>query len=55
MTCRDIDELMSSASGDPVRTPEAIEHLVKCQDCRTLMSVVYERGQPSAPQGTQLN
>jgi len=55
MTCRDIDELMSSAPGNPVRTPEAIEHLVKCQDCRALLSVVYERGQPSTPPETQLN
>jgi hypothetical protein len=55
MTCRDIDELTSSAPGNPVRTPEAIEHLVKCQDCRALLSVVYERGQPSAPPEAQLN
>jgi len=55
MTCRDIDELMSSSPGNTARTPEAVEHLVKCQDCRTLMSVLRQRGQPAALPEAQVN
>ena len=54
MTCRDIDDLMSSAPANPVRTPEAVEHLVRCGDCRTLMSLLYSAGKPMAPSETQL-
>jgi hypothetical protein len=55
MTCRDIDDLMSSAPGNPVRTPEAIEHLAKCGDCRALIRVLYEDGKLAPPPQTQLN
>src|SRR5260370_29835470 len=55
MTCRDIDELMSSLPGNPVRSPEAIEQLVKCRDCLELMRVVHERGQSAAPPENQVN
>lgn len=55
MTCRDIDDLMSSAPGNPVRTPEAIEHLAKCGDCRALIGVLYEDGKLAPPPQSQLN
>jgi hypothetical protein len=44
MTCRDVDDLMSSAPGNPVHTPETVEHLVNCENCRTFMSVLHEGG-----------
>jgi hypothetical protein len=55
MTCRDIDDLLTSAPANPVRTPEAVEHLVRCADCCTLMSLLYASEKPLAPPETQLN
>ena len=54
MTCRDIDDLMSSAPGNPVQAPEAIEHVLKCGDCRTLISVLQAGRQPPPPSETLL-
>jgi hypothetical protein len=54
MTCRDIDDLMSSLPGNPVQTPEAVDHLVKCEKCRTLMSVLHEGGNRAAPPEDQI-
>jgi hypothetical protein len=54
MTCRDIDELMSSTPGNPMWTPEAIEHLAKCAQCRVLMSMRCEDEMQAAPPQTQL-
>lgn len=42
MTCRDIDDLLSSAPGNPVQAPEATEHVRKCGNCRALLSVLSE-------------
>ena len=53
MTCRDIDNLMSSASANPNRTPEAVEHLVNCADCRTLVRVLWEGEKIAAVPDTQ--
>ena len=55
MTCRDFDYLMSSAPGNFAGVTEACQHLTKCEHCRTLMSVLYEGGKPTAPRETQLN
>jgi hypothetical protein len=49
MTCRDIDELMSSAPGIRFRTREAVDHLSKCGDCRGLMRVLNEDGNLAPP------
>jgi hypothetical protein len=54
MTCRDIDDLMSSARENSVRTPSATAHLTECGDCRALMSVLHEAAGPVAPPETQL-
>jgi hypothetical protein len=55
MTCRDIDRLMSTTPANSVRTPEAVEHLVKCGDCLTMLSVLYEGRKPVALLAIQLN
>ncbi len=54
MTCRDIDDLMSSAPGNPVHTPDTVEHLVSCEKCRTLISVLHEGGKLAAPPEGQI-
>jgi hypothetical protein len=54
MTCRDIDDLMSSAPGSSVATPNLTVHLAKCEHCRALMSVLHEGGKPAAPLETRL-
>jgi len=54
MTCRDIDNLMSSAPANPKRTPEAAEHLVHCADCRTLVNVLLEGERTAAAPDKQV-
>lgn len=54
MTCRDIDELMSSARGNPARTPEAIGYLANWGNCRTLVRVLCEGEKLAPPPATQL-
>jgi hypothetical protein len=49
MTCRDIDELMSSAPRELAPAPEAIEHLIQCEDCRTFMRLLDGGRQPAPP------
>jgi hypothetical protein len=49
MTCRDIDNLMSTALKNPARDPQVIEHLGKCGGCRALVSVLGEGGEETAP------
>jgi len=38
MTCRDIDNLMSTAPRNPARNPQVMEHMGKCGGCRALVS-----------------
>ena len=54
MTCRGIDDLMSSAPGNPAQMPNVVEHLVKCENCRTLMSVLHEGGECTPPPERQI-
>jgi hypothetical protein len=49
MTCRDIDNLMSTALKNPAHDPQVIEHLGKCGACRALVSVLGEGGEETAP------
>jgi hypothetical protein len=36
VTCRDMDDVISSRSGDSVLEPQAAEHLIHCEQCRGL-------------------
>lgn len=36
MTCRDMDDVISSRSGDSVLGPQPAEHLIHCEQCRGL-------------------
>jgi len=36
VTCRDMDDVISSRSGDPVLEPQPAEHLILCELCRDL-------------------
>ena len=54
MTCRDIDNLMSTAPRNPTRNPQVMEHLGKCGDCRALVSAMGEGGEQTAPLETNL-
>jgi hypothetical protein len=49
MNCRDIDELLSTGPGDHVTTPEAVDHLFKCRNCRALMVVLDEARKSADP------
>jgi hypothetical protein len=49
MTCRDIDNLMSTAPRNPARNPQVMEHLGKCRGCRALVSAMGEGAKQTAP------
>ena len=36
MTCRDMDDVISSHAGDSVLGPQSAAHLARCERCRTL-------------------
>jgi hypothetical protein len=36
VTCRDMDDVISSRTGDPVLEPQPAEHLIHCEGCRSL-------------------
>ena len=36
MNCRDMDDVISSQSGDSVLEPQSAEHLIHCARCRSL-------------------
>ena len=42
MTCRDMDDLISSWSGDSVLEPRPAEHLIHCEHCRSLTRLLDE-------------
>ena len=44
MTCRDMDGIISSHSGDSLLSPEAAEHIVGCERCRSLVRLLDETG-----------
>jgi len=54
MTCRDMDGMISSHSGDSLLSPEAAEHIVGCERCRSLMRLVDEAREIPAPSEIQL-
>ena len=54
MTCRDVDDVLSSCSGDSVHAPEAAMHLVGCERCRRLVRLLEEAGEASGPSTGQL-
>ena len=54
MTCRDMDDLMSSGPENAILRPEAVEHLVSCAHCRRLKHVLDESWKTSAPSESQL-
>ncbi len=47
MTCHDIDNLIGSKPGNPLRAPEAVAHLDQCDKCRALISVMNEEWKPA--------
>jgi hypothetical protein len=54
VTCTDIDDLMTSGPDSLLQAPEAVEHLVGCQDCRSMVRLLEERGTSPAPEERQV-
>lgn len=54
MTCRDMDDLMSSGPENAILRPEAVKHLVSCPNCRRLKHVLDESRETSGPSESQL-
>jgi hypothetical protein len=54
VTCNDIDDLVTSSPGTLLEAPEAVEHVVKCRDCRSLVRLLEERGESPAPPESQV-
>jgi len=54
MTCRDMDGIISSHSGDSLLSPEAAKHIVKCERCRSLVRLLDETREFPAPSESQL-
>ena len=42
MTCRDMDDVISSRTGDSVLEPQPAEHLIHCEQCRGLTRLLDE-------------
>jgi hypothetical protein len=49
VTCRDMDDVISSRSGDPVLEPQPAEHLIHCERCRDLTRLLDEAGDGLRP------
>ena len=54
MTCRDMDGIISSHSGDALLSPEAAEHIVRCERCRGLVRLLDEAREIPTPSESQL-
>jgi hypothetical protein len=54
MTCRDMDGIISSHSGESLLPPEAAEHIVGCDRCRSLVRLLNETREIPAPSERQL-
>jgi hypothetical protein len=42
VTCRDMDDVISSHAGDSVLEPQSAAHLIKCERCRSLTHLLDE-------------
>ena len=49
MTCRDMDGVINSRSRDSALSPEAAEHIGRCERCREVMRVLVEGPQIRQP------
>ncbi len=49
MTCRDMDDVISSLTGDSVLEPQSAEHLIHCEQCRSLTRLLDEAGDGRRP------
>jgi hypothetical protein len=54
MTCRDMDGIMSSHSGNSLLPPEAAEHIVGCERCRCLVRLLHETSEIPTPSESHL-
>lgn len=54
MTCREIDSVISSRSRNSPLPPEAAEHIVGCERCRSLVRLLDETREILAPSERQL-
>ncbi len=54
MTCADIDKLMTSRPGSLLKEPEAVEHVVKCKECRSLVHLLQEGESSPALEQSQI-
>jgi hypothetical protein len=44
VTCRDMDDVIGSWTGDSVLEPQPAEHLVHCDNCRGLTLLLHQAG-----------
>ena len=49
MTCREMDDVISSLTGDSVVEPQPAEHLIQCEQCRSLTRLLDEVGDERCP------
>jgi hypothetical protein len=49
VTCRDMDDVISSLTGDSVLEPQSAEHLIHCEQCRSLTRLLDEAGDGRRP------
>src|SRR5579864_1930590 len=54
MTCHDMDGIINSHSGDSLLSPEAAEHIVGCERCRSLVRLLDETREIPAPSESHL-
>jgi hypothetical protein len=49
VTCREVDDVISSRSGDSVLEPRPAEHLIHCERCRRLIRLLEKAGDGLRP------
>ena len=54
MTCRQMDNMISSRSGNSPLSPEAAEHVAGCHRCHTLVRLLGENRETPSPSHKQL-
>jgi hypothetical protein len=54
VTCADIDDLITSGPESLLQEPRAVDHLVRCKKCSTLVRLLQEIGKSPGPEESQV-